>query len=89
MLQHVPPEELGVYFERLARMMGPETRAYVLFISARQRQRIKAMNWAYPADDLLTEIAKAGLGATIGEVEPGIRRVDGRDRAVLEIRRSS
>ena len=29
-LQHVPPEELGVYFERLARMMAPETRAYVL-----------------------------------------------------------
>ena len=87
-LQHVPPDELGVYFERLARMMAPETRAYVLFISASRRQRIKAMNWAYPADDLVAIMAQAGLNATIGKVDPGIRLVDGRDREVLEIRRA-
>lgn len=88
-LQHVPPDELGVFFERLAKMMAPRTRAYVLFISAGRQQRVKAMNWAYPADDLLAIIARAGLSAKTGIVDPCIRRVDGRDREVLEIRRLS
>ena len=60
----------------------------MLFISADRRQRIKAMNWAYPADELLAVIAKAGLSAKIGKVDPGIRRVDGREREVLEIHRA-
>ena len=37
-LQHVPTNELGVFFERLARMMAPNTRAYVLFITADRRE---------------------------------------------------
>ena len=86
-LQHVPPNELGVFFERLAMMMGPHTRAYVLFISADRQLRVKATNWAYPADDLIASIARSGLIATVGDVDPGVRRVDGRDRKVLEIRR--
>lgn len=88
-VQHVPPSELGPFFERLARMMTSDTRAYVLFISASRRQRVKAMNWAYPAGDLVAVMAEAGLSATIGKVDPAIRRVDGRDREVLEIRLSS
>ena len=70
-------------------MMAPTTRAYVLFISADRQQRVKSMNWAYPADHLLGVIARAGLSAKAGTVDPGVRCVDGRDREVLEIRRSS
>ena len=87
-LQHVPPDELEVFFQRLARMMVSKTRAYVLFISADWQQRVKAMNWAYPTDKLLPVIAAAGLAANVGDVDPGLRLVDGRDRKVLEIRRS-
>jgi hypothetical protein len=84
-LQHVPSDELDVYFERLAGMMTRGTRAYVLFITAERERRVKAMNWAYPADILLAPLARAGLAATVRDVAPGIRLVDGRERKVIEI----
>lgn len=86
-VQHVPPDELGIFFERLAMMMTPGARAFVLFIDAPRRRRVKAMNWAYPAAELKAAIAAAAphLVVEVGDVRPEVRMVDGRPRRVLRI----
>jgi trans-aconitate methyltransferase len=47
-LQHVPPGELTIYFERLGEMMAPGCTAAIMFPCATKQKRIKAMSWAYP-----------------------------------------
>ncbi len=86
-VQHVPPEELGTFFERLAAMMVPGTQAFVLFIDAPRRQRVKSMNWAYPAAELQVALSAAAPALTVAldEVRPEVRMVDGRPRRVLRI----
>lgn len=86
-VQHVPPAELDTYFKRLAAMMGPGARAFVLFIDAPRRRRVKAMNWAYPAAELMAALTAAapGLSVEIGDVGEAVRMVDGRARRVLRI----
>jgi hypothetical protein len=84
-LQHVPPDELGLYFQRLASIMAPRTRAYVLFISAERQQRVKTMNWAYRADDLqlVIGVSAPSLVVEIADVDPSLGTVDGRPRKAL------
>lgn len=86
-LQHVPPDELGLYFQRLASIMAPHTKAYVLFITAGRRQRVKTMNWAYPADYLQLVIAVSAplLAVAVVDVDPRIGTVDGRPRKALRL----
>lgn len=76
-LQHVRPEELPLFFRRIAAMMAPSSRAYVLFVTDRRVRRIKAVSWAYP-QALLEEHARAAV--------PGaaVRTIDG-DQAYQEI----
>jgi len=86
-LQHVPPDELGLYFQRLASIMAPHTTAYVLFITAERRKRVKTMNWVYPADYLQLVIAASAplLKAEVLDLDPRIGTVDGRPRKVLRL----
>jgi hypothetical protein len=71
-LQHVPPGEMVVFFERLGEMMGPSTRAYVLFVAGKRIRRLKAMSWSYPAD--FVERHAAGIAP-----RPTIRTIDADD----------
>lgn len=65
-LQHVPPEELPAYFERLARMMVAGTRAVIMFIPDARLARVKAMSWAQPPR-LLEGLARlADRSAVVG-----------------------
>lgn len=47
-LQHVPEDELPLYFERLARMMVTGGKAFVVFVEGEAVTRVKAASWAYP-----------------------------------------
>jgi SAM-dependent methyltransferase len=68
-LQHVPPDELSVFFRRIAAIMAPSTRAYVLFVSDARVRRIKSVTWAYPAA-LLEGIARAAVpGALVRTID--------------------
>jgi hypothetical protein len=76
-LQHVPPGELPTFFRRIAAMMAPSSRAYVVFVSDSRVRRIKAASWAYPPE-VVEEAARAAV--------PGaaVRTVDG-DQAYQDI----
>jgi hypothetical protein len=83
-LQHVPPEELGLFFERLEAMMAPHTTAFILYITGEQVLRFDAMSWGYPAEYIRAAALSAAPSLEILErkVYHG-RRGDGRDREVL------
>ena len=89
-LQHVPPEELGIFFRRLEGMTTGETRAFLLFIAAPKLRRVKAMNWAYPQEYLREAVAAGApsLQVEFDEVDARIRMVDGNPRMVMRITRS-
>ena len=73
-LQHIPAEELPDYFDRLARMMIPGTKAIIMFIPDPRLVRVKAMSWAQPPR-MLERLAKLADRDAIVRFEP----VEGRD----------
>lgn len=85
-LQHVPPEELALFFRRLAAMMTPASRAYILFVATdRDTKQIKGMSWAYPAERIARE-AGAELGGFALRFEQPIgayERIAGGNRKIL------
>ena len=83
-LQHVPPEELSLFFERLEAMMGPHTKAFVLYIAEERVLRFDSLSWGYPADFIRAAARSAAPSLKIAErnIYHG-RRGDGRGREVL------
>lgn len=83
-LQHVPPEELSLYFERLEWMMAPHTKAYILYITGERVQRFDSMSWSYPAEYIRAAARLAAPSLNIAEISVHYsRRGDGRRREVL------
>lgn len=84
-LQHVPPEELGLFFRRLAAIMTPESRAYIIFVAGSGATRIKGMSWAY-SPELLEREAVAQLptfALRIQEPTEAYQRIAGGNRKIL------
>ncbi len=90
-LQHVPEAELGVYFGRLAAMMGPGSKAVIEFMAAPRTRRLKAMSWAY-ADSMLRDAAQA-VDATwsiaFDAVADGDSQVMKKPRRVMTLERAA
>lgn len=89
-IQHVPPDELPLFFRRIAAMMGPSAHAYVLFVSDSGIHRIKAASWAYPPE-LLQELARAAVpDAAVRTIagEEAYERITGGNRNILCIERA-
>jgi hypothetical protein len=83
-LQHVPPEELSLFFERLESMMAPYTKAYILYITGDRVQRFDSMSWSYPSDYIRTAARSAAPSLKIGAISGYFgQRGDGRHREVL------
>jgi SAM-dependent methyltransferase len=84
-LQHVPPDELGLFFRRLAAMMVPASRAYILFVADSGVKRIKGMSWAYPSQLLEREAGAQLPGFVVRLQEPGqaYQRIAGGNRKIL------
>ena len=83
-LQHVPPEELSLFFERLESMMAPHTKAFMLYITGEKVERFDSMSWSYPADYIRTAARSAAPSLKIGERSAHhSKRGDGRRREVL------
>jgi len=55
-IQHIPPHELGRYFERVSRLIGPRTRAFLFFDEMPQPTQTAWTSWAYPAAILTNQI---------------------------------
>jgi SAM-dependent methyltransferase len=84
-LQHVPPNELGLFFGRLAAMMTPQSRAYIIFVEGPGAKRIKGMSWAY-SDQLLRREAGAqlrGFALRLQEPIAAYQRIAGGNRNIL------
>lgn len=84
-LQHVPPGEVPAFFRRIAAMMAPSSRAYVLFVANSRVRRVKAVSWAYPPA-LLEEQARAvapGAGVRTIEAEAAYEEITGGNRKIL------
>lgn len=84
-LQHVRREELPLFFRRIAAMMAPSSRAYVLFVADRRVRRIKAVSWAYPPA-LLEDHARAAVpGAAVRTIDgdPAYQEITGGGRKIL------
>ena len=83
-LQHVPPEELSLFFERLESMMAHHTRAYILYITGERLQRFDSMSWSYPGEYIRAAARRAAPSLNIAEKSiHQSRRGDGRHREVL------
>lgn len=83
-LQHVPPEELSLFFERLESMMAPHTRAFILYITGDRLQRFDSMSWSYPREYVRAAARSAAPSLNIAEESMHqSRRGDGRHREVL------
>ena len=83
-LQHVPPEELSLFFERLESMMAPHTKAFILYITEDRVRRFDAMSWSYPAEFIRAAARSAAPSLKIAENSTHhSRRGDGRRREVL------
>jgi len=84
-LQHVPPEELGLFFGRLAAMMTATSRAYIIFVAGAGAKRIKGMSWAYSPAVLEREAAALIPGAALRLQEPiaAYQRIAGGNRKIL------
>lgn len=86
-LQHVPPEELGLFFRRLAMMMTPASRAYIIFVAGQGAKRIKGMSWAYSPDLIEREAAAHVPGFAVRLQEPiaAYQRIAGGNRMILSL----
>ena len=86
-LQHVPPEELGLFFRRLAMMMTPASRAYIIFVAGQGAKRIKGMSWAYSPDLLECEAAAhlPGFAVRLWEPIAAYQRIAGGNRMILSL----
>ncbi|MGE5721790.1 MAG: hypothetical protein ACM3YM_04945 [Sphingomonadales bacterium] len=87
-LQHVPPDDLLLFFERLERMMAPQTVACVIFVSGSGVEQIGAMSWRYGPATLAAAAAAAapGLSAGFEPYNSGAEDPRGRERMVLTLR---
>lgn len=86
-LQHVPEVELPVYFGRLATMMAPGSKAFIIFVEGAAVTRVKAASWAYPSA-LLERIAKAACPQFMIQFNPvrdDYQSVAGGDRSVMMV----
>ena len=84
-VQHVPPGELGLFFRRLAAMMAPISRAYIIFVVGQGVKRIKGMSWAYSPELLERETAIQLPGFAVRLEQPiaAYQRVAGGNRRIL------
>jgi hypothetical protein len=83
-LQHVPPEELSLFFERLESMMAPHTRAFILYITGERLHRFDSMSWSYPGEYIRAAARSAAPSLIIADKSiHQSRRGDGRHREVL------
>lgn len=84
-LQHVPPEELGLFFGRLAIIMRPASRAYIIFVAGRTVKRIKGMSWAYSPEIIEREAAAQLPDFALRQQEPtaSYQRIAGGNRQIL------
>ena len=84
-LQHVPPEELGLFFRRLGAMMAPQSRAYIIFVAGIGAKRIKGMSWAYSPEVLEreAEIQLSGFALRLQEPMDAYQRIAGGNRKIL------
>ncbi len=90
-IQHVPQAELHTYFDRLARMMGPASRAVIEFIAAPRTKRLKAMSWAY-SDIRLRKEALAidpTWAISFADVASGTSRAMNKPRRVMMLERAA
>ena len=84
-LQHVPPEELPLFFRRLAAMMTPTSRTYIIFVAGQRAKRIKGMSWAYSAELLEREAGAQLRGFAFRLQEPisAYQQIAGGNRKIL------
>jgi hypothetical protein len=84
-LQHVPPDEVALFFDRLGHMMGRSTRAYVLFVASDRIRRLKAMSWSYPAEFIERHAASAASGSRVRTVDAddAYQKIAGGNRKIL------
>ena len=88
-IQHVPEDELPLYFARLAKMMGPGCKAVIEFISAPRTKRIKAMSWAYSEARLRAAALSVdpSWSISIEDVADGTSQVMKKPRRVMILER--
>ena len=88
-LQHVPKAELPTYFTRLGAMMGPASKAVIMFPCSAEEKRIKAMSWAYPEELLECIAAQAIPSARIAfdALPDGLEGISGGGRRLMILRR--
>jgi hypothetical protein len=88
-LQHVPPEELSLFFERLESMMAPHTKAYILYVTGDRVQRFDSMSWKYPSDYIRAAAQSAAPSLKIGTIKVHrSQRVGARRREALVLEAS-
>lgn len=69
-LQHVPPGELGEFFENLASLMHPETIGVLRAQIGSKNEQISAKSWLHTIEDLQRAAASHGLDLEINQQEP-------------------
>lgn len=69
-LQHVPPSELGEFFQSLAAVMHPETVGMLRAQIGSKNEQISAKSWLHTVEDLQRAAAAYGLDLKINEQEP-------------------
>ena len=86
-LQHVPPQEIPLFFARVGRMMRPGCVACIIFVAGDSVEQFGAMSWRYPADLLAETVARTvpGLTATIEPFNSAADDPRGRERMVLRL----
>jgi hypothetical protein len=69
-LQHVPPGEIGEFFENLASVMHPETVGVLRAQIGSKNEQISAKSWLHTIEDLQRGAASHGLDLEINQQEP-------------------
>lgn len=87
-LIHVPRAELDDYFDRVAALVGPTTRACVSFFDAERHARLSEMTWTWPAAQLVAAARARGLAAAIQDLTDWPLSEE-RHKRLLVLRRSA
>ena len=69
-LQHVPPGELGEFFENLASVMHPETVGVLRAQMGSKNEQTSAKSWLHTIEDLQRAAATLGIDLEINQQEP-------------------
>jgi hypothetical protein len=66
-LKHVPPAELDAYFENIACMMAPHSKAVITFNEAKHTTRTGAKIWDYCREEIIASLQcrNAGIKCTV------------------------